>query len=88
MFLTFAVASIRIVTGPGPQSKRMTPPSRTAATTAAEVQLAGVPCPTIRSGRAPATGAANARPEITATATARLTDREATRAGGRKAAHP
>jgi hypothetical protein len=34
-----------IVTGLGPQAKRMTPPARTAATTAAEVQLAAVPRP-------------------------------------------
>ena len=42
---TFAVAAILIVTGFGPQSKVMTPPLATALTTAAEVQLAGVPLP-------------------------------------------
>ena len=39
-----------MVTGSGPQSKVMMPPAATAATTAAEVQLAGVPLP-IRPGR-------------------------------------
>ena len=39
-----------MVTGPGPQSKVMMPPWATAATTAAEVQLAGVPVP-IDAGR-------------------------------------
>ena len=43
---TFAVARIEIVTGAAPQEKRITPPARTAATTRAEVQLAGVPWPT------------------------------------------
>ncbi|MGO9904972.1 MAG: hypothetical protein ACLPY3_04520 [Solirubrobacteraceae bacterium] len=57
MFLTLAVAFIRIVTGRGPHEKRMIPPARTAATTAAEVQLAGVPCPTTRFGCAVSTGA-------------------------------
>jgi hypothetical protein len=46
VFLTFAVACILIVTGFGPHEKRMIPPARTAATTAPEVQLAGVPRPT------------------------------------------
>jgi hypothetical protein len=41
-----AVWLITIVTGSGPQEKRMIPPARTAATTAAEVQLAAVPLPT------------------------------------------
>ncbi|HEY1519801.1 MAG TPA: hypothetical protein VGL69_17990 [Solirubrobacteraceae bacterium] len=50
MFTTFAVAFILIVTGPAPHEKRMIPPARTAASTAAEVQLAGVPCPTTRLG--------------------------------------
>jgi hypothetical protein len=39
-----------IVTGAGPQSKVITPPAATAFTTAAEVQLAGVPVPMTRSG--------------------------------------
>jgi hypothetical protein len=53
VFTTLAVAFIRIVTGCGPQEKRMTPPARTAATTAADVQLAAVPWPTTRSGPTP-----------------------------------
>ncbi|GGN62282.1 hypothetical protein GCM10010112_20280 [Actinoplanes lobatus] len=40
-----------IVTGCGPQSKVIRPPAATAFTTAAEVQLAGVPLPIVRSGR-------------------------------------
>ena len=39
VFLTLAVAFIRIVTGFGPHAKRMIPPARTAAITAADVQL-------------------------------------------------
>jgi hypothetical protein len=39
-----------MVTGAGPQSKVMTPPRATASTTAAEVQVAGVPSPTTWSG--------------------------------------
>ena len=50
VFTTFALALILIVTGPAPQENRMIPPARTAARTAAEVQLAGVPCPTTRLG--------------------------------------
>ncbi|MHA6758511.1 hypothetical protein [Streptacidiphilus sp. PAMC 29251] len=50
MFLTLAVASIVITTGSGPQEKVITPPAATAATTAAEVQLPGVPWPTVRVG--------------------------------------
>src|SRR5580658_8398395 len=42
---TFAVAVIRIVTAFFPQSNVMIPPSATAWTTAADVQLAGVPLP-------------------------------------------
>src|ERR1022692_5047952 len=42
---TLAVACITIVTGDGPQEKVITPPLATALTTAAEVQLAGVPVP-------------------------------------------
>ncbi|HTZ23458.1 MAG TPA: hypothetical protein VMC83_05645 [Streptosporangiaceae bacterium] len=45
MFTTLAVAVIVIVTGFGPQLKVMTPPLATARTTAAEVQLAGLPVP-------------------------------------------
>jgi hypothetical protein len=44
------VASIVIVTGRGPQLKVITPPAATAATTACEVQLAGVPSPMTWSG--------------------------------------
>jgi hypothetical protein len=40
---TLAVTCITIVTGAGPQSKVITPPLATAATTAPDVQLAGVP---------------------------------------------
>jgi hypothetical protein len=58
VFLTFAVACIRIVTGFGPHEKRMIPPARTAATTADEVQLAAVPPPMTRLGRE----TSNARP--------------------------
>src|SRR6185436_10027129 len=43
---TFAVDVSTIVTGSGPQSNVMTPPSATAATNASPVQLAGVPVPT------------------------------------------
>ena len=43
---TLAVALILIVTGFGPQLKVITPPLATAATTACEVQLSGVPLPT------------------------------------------
>jgi hypothetical protein len=44
------VACIVIVTGRGPQEKVITPPAATAATTACEVQLAGVPSPMTWSG--------------------------------------
>ena len=44
-FTTFAVAVIVMIAGLGPQLKVMTPPLATALTTAAEVQLAGVPVP-------------------------------------------
>src|SRR4051794_11977974 len=47
---TFAVAVIVMVTGAGPQLKAMTPPAATALTTAAEVQLAAAPVPTVRVG--------------------------------------
>lgn len=49
-FRIFAVACIVMVTGSGPQENVMTPPAATAATTAAEVQLAGVPFPITRVG--------------------------------------
>src|SRR5438445_1543945 len=42
---TLAVAVIVIFTGVGPQLKVITPPLATAATTAADVQPAGVPSP-------------------------------------------
>ena len=47
---TLAVCLSTIVTGSGPQRNRMIPPLATARTTAREVQLAGVPSPTQRSG--------------------------------------
>src|SRR5690349_18513660 len=47
---TLAVAAIVIVTGSGPQENVITPPAATAATTAAEVQLPGVPSPITRVG--------------------------------------
>ena len=50
-FLILAVSRIAMVTGAGPQSNRMIPPAATARTTAAEVQLSGVPRPMTRSGR-------------------------------------
>ena len=50
---TLAVARSVIVTGFGPQSKRTWPPARTAATTAAEVQLRAVPSPTTRAEAVP-----------------------------------
>ncbi|MEO3810273.1 hypothetical protein ABGB17_14830 [Sphaerisporangium sp. B11E5] len=67
VFRTFAVAFITIVTAVAPQANRITPPLATAATTAADVQLAGVPFPTTRSARdvstaLPSTGT-TARPE-------------------------
>src|SRR5665213_1357211 len=46
VFMILAVVRILIVTGLGPHENRMIPPARTAATTAAEVQLAAVPRPT------------------------------------------
>ena len=50
VFRTLAVAVIVIVTGAVPQLKVMMPPWATALTTAAEVQLAGVPLPMTWSG--------------------------------------
>jgi hypothetical protein len=49
-----------MVTGAGPQSKVISPPAATAATTAADVQLAGVPLPTTRSGLRVSTARASA----------------------------
>src|SRR3954447_21341602 len=46
----FAVAVSTIVTGSGPHENVITPPAATARTTAADVQLAAVPCPTTRVG--------------------------------------
>ena len=57
---TFAVAVIVIVTGAGPQLNVMMPPAATAVTTAAEVQLAGVPVPMIRVGFEVSTARASA----------------------------
>src|ERR1019366_8013901 len=51
VFMTLAVVLILMVTGLGPHENRMIPPARTAATTAAEVQLAAVPRPTTWLGR-------------------------------------
>ncbi|GAB2976885.1 hypothetical protein GCM10027184_28780 [Saccharothrix stipae] len=48
-----------MVTGAGPQSKVITPPAATAATTACDVQLAGVPLPITRVGRVVSTAAAS-----------------------------
>src|SRR6516165_11613913 len=50
VFTTFAVAAMVMITGFGPQLKVMMPPLATALTTAAEVQLADVPCPITRVG--------------------------------------
>ena len=55
-----AVSVITIVTGSGPQSNVMIPPSATASTTACDVQLAGVPLPITRSGCDVSTGRASA----------------------------
>src|SRR3569623_3711383 len=52
VFITRAVWCMGMVTGSDPQLKWMTPPRATARTTAREVQLPGVPCPTTRSARA------------------------------------
>jgi hypothetical protein len=43
----------------GPHENRMIPPARTAATTAAELQLAAVPCPTTCVGCDVSTGPAS-----------------------------
>src|SRR4051812_30650794 len=59
---TFAVDLIAMVTGRRPQRNLMTPPLATARTTARDVQLRAVPCPTMRVARAltarPAAGTA------------------------------
>src|SRR3954464_6083030 len=60
VFTTFAVAVMVIVTGLLPQLKRIVPPLATAETTAAGVQLAGVPRPTTRFGWEGATARAAA----------------------------
>jgi hypothetical protein len=60
VFTTFAVAAMVITTGAGPQEKVITPPFATAATTAADVQLAGVPLPITRVGWEVSTAAAAA----------------------------
>src|SRR5690348_2085089 len=57
---TLAVACIMIVTGLAPQSKVITPPLATAATTAADVQPAAVPLPITWSGCEVSTGRAAA----------------------------
>src|SRR6202034_4271749 len=56
VFTTLAVAVIVIVTGLGPQSKVMMPPSATACTTAADVHPEGEPSPITRSGWLVSTG--------------------------------
>jgi hypothetical protein len=63
-----------MVTGAGPHEKVMIPPAATAATTAAEVQLAAVPVPMTRVGcdvstGSPATGTGTA-PEVLPTGAA------------------
>ena len=50
LLTTLAVWVMGMVIGSGPQLKVMIPPSATAFTTAAEVQLAGVPVPITRVG--------------------------------------
>jgi hypothetical protein len=69
---TFAVAFIGIVTGLGPQANRIMPPERTAAITAADVQLAGVPCPTVCAPARPGATAATISAAPTASSHARL----------------
>jgi hypothetical protein len=49
-----------IVTGAGPQKNVITPPAATAATTASDVQLAGVPSPITRVGFDVSSAAASA----------------------------
>src|ERR1043165_8316262 len=57
---TLAVAVMVMIIGAGPQSNVMMPPAATALTTAADVQLAAVPVPTVRVGRLVSTGRAAA----------------------------
>jgi len=57
---TLAVASSVIVTGAAPQANVTIPPAATAATTAADVQLAGLPVPTTRVGCEVSTARASA----------------------------
>src|SRR5688572_7490417 len=57
---TFAVRSSVMVTGSGPQSNVMVPPPATAATNASDVQLSGVPVPTIVVGTDVSTAPASA----------------------------
>jgi hypothetical protein len=83
-FRTFAVCVMTIVTGSGPQEKVMMPPAATAATTAADVQDAGVPVPTTRVGREVFTWAASAGTGTKALV-APLTARAAPAAGARAA---
>ncbi len=72
--MTLAVELILMVTGLGPQENRMIPPARTAATTAAEVQLAALPRPTTWLGCEVSTGRPGAG---TPTARTPGTDRDA-----------
>ena len=77
---TRAVAAILMVTGAGPQLNVITPPAATAFTTAAEVQLAGVPLPTTWSGEdasaSPASGGTGAVPDGLPAIPSRLIDCE------------
>jgi hypothetical protein len=59
-FRTLAMAVMVIVTGAGPQLNVMMPPAATALTTAAEVQLAGLPEPMTWSGWLVSTARASA----------------------------
>lgn len=64
VFGTFAVWSIVIVSGFGPQLNLMIPPAATALTTADDVQLAGVPLPTTWFGTDVFTASPVVRPGI------------------------
>src|SRR6476619_3939762 len=57
---TLAVAVMVMVTGAAPHANVMIPPAATAATTASEVQLAGVPSPMTRVGALVSSGPASA----------------------------
>src|SRR3954453_11676529 len=74
---TLAVSFITILTLPGPQRKRMTPPLATARTTARDVQLRAVPWPTQRSGCAVLTARASGGTGTAAAATDGVTRRAA-----------